>query len=71
LLTRWFTQNKEFELLHKTNSIEGDIDRPRWLDWPAFSFFLAKSAFLLVGFLFIVFELAWRLGDSHSAKATL
>ena len=71
LLTRWFTQNKEFELLHRTNSIEGDVDRPRWLDWPAFSLFLTKSGFLLVGFVFIVFELAWRLGDLHSVKATL
>jgi hypothetical protein len=70
LVTRWFTQRKEFELLHKNGTIEGDVDRPRWLDWPAFTLFLIKSAFLVVGFVFIGCELVSRLEHLHAAKAT-
>lgn len=68
LVTRWFTQKKEFELLQKTQSIDGEVDRPRWLDWPAFALFLIKSVFLVVGFLFIGCELISRLEGLHAAK---
>jgi hypothetical protein len=61
LVTKRFTEKKEFELLQQAGTVEGDVEKPRWLDWPAYSFFLVKSALLLIGFLFIGGELAWRL----------
>ncbi len=71
VLTKNYVEKEELILLQETGSIAGDVPKPRWIDWPAYGFFLAKAGCLIIAFLFIGFELAWRLGVVHFAKATL
>lgn len=62
ILTKNFIQKEEFRLFQETGSIEGDVLKPRWLDWPAYTFFIIKAVLMIVGFVFIGFELFVRLG---------
>ena len=66
VLTKRYVEKEEYRLFYETGSVDGDVPKPRWLDWPAYSFFLAKAVCMILAFLFIGFELAWRLGDLHS-----
>ena len=61
LMIKFFTERAEKELWEKTHSIEGDIAKPRWVDFPAQGLFVAKFVFLILGFVFIGCELLWRL----------
>jgi hypothetical protein len=61
LTLRFFTQHHEKKLWQDTGSIEGDIHKPRWVDWPAFAFFIIKGIMLVVGFGFIGFYILGRL----------
>ena len=61
LVLRLFTEREEARLWSATQSIEGDIHKPRWVDLPAFICFLLKCLFLIGGFGFIACELLWRL----------
>jgi hypothetical protein len=53
LTLKFFIQHEEKRLFKKTRSIEGNILKPRWVDWPAFTFFIIKCVLLLAGFVFI------------------
>ena len=61
LFVRFFTEYKEKELWINTNSIEGDIAKPRWVDLPSFISFILKCMFLFAGFFFLGLELVKRL----------
>jgi len=53
LTLKFFTQYHEKKLWLNTHSIEGDIQKPRWVDWPAQFFFIVKIVFLIIAFIFI------------------
>jgi hypothetical protein len=61
LTIRFFTQYQEKKLWKKTHSIEGEIQKPRWVDWPAFAFFIGKVILLAAGFACIGFHLLKKL----------
>jgi len=61
LIVRIFTERAEAKLWNETQSIEGEIYKPRWVDGPAFSMFCIKAIFLTTGFVIIGFELIRRL----------
>ena len=61
LFDRFFTEDAEAKLWRETKSIEGEIQKPRWVDVPAFTCFLLKSVFLVAGFAFVAWELLRRL----------
>jgi len=61
LMLRYFTQHHEKKLYDTTGSIEGEIDKPRWVDWPAFIFFIIKGLLLVIAFAFIGFHILMRL----------
>jgi len=61
LILRIFTEREEAKLWAKTHSIEGNINKPRWVDIPAFYCFILKTVFLLGGFILIGCELLRRL----------
>ncbi|RBP41430.1 hypothetical protein DES53_107262 [Roseimicrobium gellanilyticum] len=56
-----FTEKEEERLKTTTNTIEGEIEKPRSVDRPAYTCFLLKTAFLVTGFLIVGAELARRL----------
>jgi hypothetical protein len=61
VLTKFHVEKEEFRLLQETGSIDGDVPKPRWLDWPAYGFFIAKAIFMILAFVFIGCELVVRL----------
>jgi hypothetical protein len=61
LFVRFFTEHAEAKLWQETKSIDGEIHKPRWVDFPAFICFVLKSIFLISGFVFIACELLRRL----------
>jgi len=61
LILKFFTQKHEARLWRETRSIEGEIQKPRWVDRPAFVFFIAKCVLLVIGFAFIGLYLLARL----------
>jgi hypothetical protein len=61
LMLKFFTQHHETRLWRETHSIEGEIYKPRWVDLPAFVFFIAKCILLVTGFSFIGIYLVERL----------
>ena len=67
LILKFFTEYHERRLWLETGSIEGDIKKPRWVDWPAFSFFIIKCVFLITGFAFIGFHLMGMWVSKHSS----
>ena len=70
LLTRRIAEKEEFRLLQETGSITGNVKKPRWIDWPAFTFFCMKTVLLMLGFVFIASNLASRLEDSRRSEPT-
>jgi hypothetical protein len=50
LILRFFTQNQEAKAWRDTNSIEGEILKPRWVDRPAFIIFFVKVGSLFCGY---------------------
>lgn len=62
VLTKRYIQKEEFRLFQETGSIDGDVLKPRWLDWPSYTFFITKAVVMIVGFVFIAFELFERMG---------
>lgn len=56
VLRRWI-RSEEIELHRMTGKIEGEYNKPQWLDYPAFTLFLLKVSFLLIGFLYIGFAI--------------
>lgn len=65
LVLKFFIQYHEKRLWRETGSIEGDIQKPRWVDWPAFGFFIAKCFLLITGFVFIGLHLAEMLASKR------
>ncbi|MCB1088540.1 MAG: hypothetical protein KDM63_16000 [Verrucomicrobiae bacterium] len=61
LVVRFFTEHSEAELWRKSGSIEGNINKPRWVDQPAFFSFIIKNICLCTGFVMIALELLSRL----------
>lgn len=61
LTLRFFTEREEAKLWESTGSIEGEIHKPRWIDTPAFIFFVLKCVLLVAGFFIIGCELVKRL----------
>jgi len=67
LTLKFFTRHHEIKLYEKTGSIEGDIPKPPWVDWPAFTFFIIKCILLITGFVFIGFHLVCVWASSHTS----
>ena len=61
LFVRFFTEAREAEMWKRTQSIQEEIHKPRWVDLPAFVCFIAKCILLVFGFVFIACELLKRL----------
>ena len=61
LIVKYFTEHQEAKMWREKQNIDGDIYKPRWVDWPAFEFFVAKCLMLVGGFIFIALFLLWRL----------
>jgi hypothetical protein len=61
LVLRFFIQYHEKKLFRETGKIEGDIIKPRWVDYPAFIFFIIKGVFLVFAFAFIGFYILTKL----------
>ena len=61
LVLRFFTQYHEKKLLAETGKTEGDIVKPRWVDYPAFTFFILKAVLLVIAFAFIGFYILLKL----------
>lgn len=53
LLLRCWTRKEEKKKYYETKTIEGDYDKPAWLDIPSFSFWVIKILSLSVGYFFI------------------
>ncbi|MEM6582451.1 MAG: hypothetical protein AAF699_14325 [Pseudomonadota bacterium] len=60
-LLRWWTRREETRKWEETKTIEGEYDKPWYLDTPAFVFFNVKAICLVVAFLFIAFEFWSRI----------
>lgn len=50
LLKRWI-RDKEIKMWEQTGSIDGDYQKPTYIDFPAFIFFITKTIVLLIAFL--------------------
>jgi len=61
LVLKFFTEHHEAKMWREKHTIEGEIHKPRWVDTPAFVFFIAKCLFLIAGFSFIGLHLVARL----------
>ena len=61
LMLRYFTLYHERRLMRETGSIEGDISKPGWMDWPPFLFFIVKAVLLIIAFGFIGLFILLRL----------
>ncbi len=49
----WWTRNEEKKKHEETGSIEGEYDKPAWLDYPSRTCWYLKIVFLLLAFTFI------------------
>jgi hypothetical protein len=52
LLKGWIHKQEEISLREK-NSLDVNYLKPRWLDYPAYTFFILKTIILMSGFVFI------------------
>jgi hypothetical protein len=61
LMLKFFTEHQEAKMWREQKTIEGEIHKPKWVDRPAFFFFIAKCFFLVGGFAVIGLYLVARL----------
>lgn len=52
LLTRRWLRGEEIRKYEETGKIEGDYEKPGWIDYPSFTLFNLKVLFLIVSFAF-------------------
>lgn len=52
LLRRWITK-EEIKKWMEFQTIEGEYQKPRWLDYPSYTLFIVKIVLLLIGFIYI------------------
>jgi hypothetical protein len=50
---RYWTRKAEKEMWQKHSTIDGDYEKPAWLDTPSFTFWWAKIIALLLAYLFL------------------
>jgi hypothetical protein len=60
LFLRHWLRQEEIRQWRETQSLDGEYHKPGWLDYPSFSLFLLKVAFLLAGFAFLGAEILAR-----------
>ncbi|MFN3408624.1 MAG: hypothetical protein ACK45B_06500 [Limisphaerales bacterium] len=53
LMLKYFTQHHEAKMWREKRTIDGEIHKPRWVDRPAFFFFISKCLLLIVAFAFL------------------
>ena len=53
LFIRFWTRSQEKVKWKQSNTIEGDYEKPAWLDYPAFTMWWIKIICLLFGYIFI------------------
>ena len=61
LTIKYFTEHQEAKMWTEQKKIDGEIQKPRWVDRPAFFFFIAKCVLLVGGFAFLALYLVGRL----------
>jgi hypothetical protein len=61
LMLKFFTEHQETKMWMEKRTIDGDIHKPRWVDRPAFMFFITKCIMLVGGFVFIGLYLLAKL----------
>ena len=61
LLTRYWTRGEEIRLWREEGSIDGDVEKPDWLDRPPFLLFLLKIASLSAAFIALLTEFVGRI----------
>lgn len=53
LFIKLWTEYKEKEFVTETGTIDGDYQKPKWLDYPPFCCWMLKSVALLVSYLYL------------------
>ena len=61
VLLRWWTRSEEKKMWAEKNTIDGDVEKPWWLDKPPFVCFVVKIGALLASFVFLSVEFIKRL----------
>ncbi len=60
-LLRWWTRREEKKMWAAKKTIEGDYNKPWWIDSPIFIFFNLKAFFLVAAFAALGFEFLGRM----------
>jgi len=60
-LIRWWTRKEEKRMWEKEETIEGEYQKPWWVDSPAFIFFNLKAILLSAAFVSIGYEFSKRV----------
>ena len=60
VLLRLWTRSQEIRMWEEHETIEGEYNKPAWLDYPSFTMWCLKIASLFLGFGFIAFHLFKR-----------
>lgn len=53
LLTKRWLRAEEIKKFEETGEIEGNYEKPGWIDYPSFILFILKVVFLIISFMFI------------------
>ena len=61
LLVGYWTRRQEKKMWKENGTIDGDIEKPAWLDKPAFVMFIFKMVFLMASFFCLACEFYLRL----------
>ena len=61
LVLRRVTRLLEEQMWAKDQTIDGEVHKPNWVDYPAFTLFLLKVAALFAAFSFLIVEFYRRL----------
>lgn len=65
MVLKFYNEHKERKMFEATGKIDGEFEKARWVDWPAFVFLVGKIILLTMGFAFvgiyILTKLACRL----------
>jgi len=61
ILLRIWTRSAENKMWKLKGNIDEDVEKPAWLDTPAYVFFLLKLFSLITSFVFIIYEFLVRI----------
>jgi hypothetical protein len=62
---RFFTEKQEAILTENKKSLDTPIEKPRWVDRPAFFLWIGKYIVLTAAFILVGVELLWKFAKAH------